>query len=74
MQCCINALKMVDIHGKITLKPLIPLETLKEFQIGIEEVWKRECSSDSDLHEVSLMNRSCHLANGSVNNHLHKEF
>ena len=39
------------------------LETLEELKLGLE-VWERECSSDSDVDEVSLTNRSCHLAIG----------
>ena len=50
------------------------LETLEKFELGLEEVWERECSSDSDVDEVSLTNRSCYLAAGSVSSHLHKEF
>ena len=39
----INALKMVDVHGKITLKvnASAGLETLEEFELGLEEVWER---------------------------------
>ena len=53
---------MADAHGKITLG----LEALEEFELGLEEVWERKCSSDSEVDEVSLMNGSCHLAAGSV--------
>ena len=50
------------------------LEMREEFKLGLEEVWERECSSGSDVDEVLLMNRRCHLAPGSVSSHLHKEF
>ena len=50
------------------------LEKLKEFDLGLEEVWERECSSDSDVDKVSLTNRSCHLTTSSVSSRLHKEF
>ena len=50
------------------------LETLKEFELGLEKVWERECSSDSDVDEVLLMNRSCHFATGSISSCLHKGF
>ena len=45
---------MTGVHGKITLKPLIPLLDWKcsEFELGLEEVWKRECSSDNDVDEI----------------------
>ena len=26
---------------------------LEEFELGLEEVWKRECSGDSDVDKVS---------------------
>ena len=39
---------------------------LKEFELGLKEVWERGCSSNSNVDEVSLMNRSCHLTAGSV--------
>ena len=42
------------------------LETLEEFELRLKEVWKKECSSDSDVDEVLLMNRSCHLTAGSA--------
>ena len=89
MQHCINALEMADVQGNITLKQLIlllgwkhlknlnlaaGLETVQEFEFRLEKVWEIECSSDSDVDEVSLTNRSCHLADGSVSSHLHKEF
>ena len=75
MQHFINVLKMADVHGKMILKPLIyGLKMLEEFELGLEEVWESECSSDSDVDQVSLTNRSCHLATGSVSSHLHKEF
>ena len=45
---------------------------LEQFELGLEEVWKRECSADSDVDEVSLANRSCHLTTGSVSSRLHK--
>ena len=88
MQHCINALQMVDVQGNITLKQLIlllgwkhsknlnlaaGLETVKEFEFRLE-IWETKCSSDSDVDEVSLTNRSCHLTDGSVSSHLHKEF
>ena len=57
-----------------TIDTAAGLETLEEFEFGLEEVWERECSSDSDVDKVSLMYRSCHLAAGSVSSHLHKEF
>ena len=47
---------------------------LKEFELGLEEVWERECSSDSDVDKVSLMNKSYHLATGSVSSHPYTEF
>ena len=50
------------------------LEMLEGFELGLEEVWERECTSDSDVDKVSLTNRSCHLAPGSVSSCLHKEF
>ena len=69
---------MADVLGKITLKLLIlpaaGLETLEEFELGLEEVYERECNSDSDVNEISLMNRNYHLATGSVSIRLHKEF
>ena len=46
----------------------------EEFELGLEEVWERECSSNSDVDEVLLMKRSCYLAAGSVTSQLHKEF
>ena len=89
MQHCINALEMADVQANITLKQLIlllgwkhskhlnlatGLETVKEFEFRLEELWETECSSDSDVDEVSLTNGSCHLTYGSVSSHLHKEF
>ena len=77
MECCINALKMVDVHGKITLKPFILLlgwKCSKSFELGLEEVWEREYRSNNDVDEASLMNRSCYLTAGSVSGCLHKEF
>ena len=50
------------------------LETVEEFELGLEEVWERECSSDSDVDKISLINRSCHLAAGLVSSRFHKEF
>ena len=50
------------------------LETFEEFELGLEEVWERECSSNSYVDEVLLTNRSCHLTAGSVSSRLHKEF
>ena len=50
------------------------LEMLEGFELGLEEVWERECTSDSDVDKVSLTNRSCHLAPGLVSSCLHKEF
>ena len=51
------------------------LGMLEVCELGLEEVWERECNSDSDVDEVLLtMNRSCHLATGSVSSHLCKEF
>ena len=48
---------MVDVHGKITLKLSISLGWKRlKFKLGLE-VWENECSSDSDVDEVSLMNR-----------------
>ena len=46
---------------------------LEEFELGLEEVWERECNSDSGVDKVSLMNRSCHFAAGSFSSCLHKE-
>ena len=79
MQHCINTLKMADVRDKITSKLLIAtstgLETLEQCELGLEEVWERECSSDSDVEEVSLTtNRSCHLAAGLVSSRFRKEF
>ena len=67
---------MADVHGKIikTINTTAGLEKPKEFELGLEEVWERECSSDSNVDKVSLTNRSCHLATGSVSSRLHKEF
>ena len=65
---------MVDVHSKITLKLLIPPLGWKHSKLGLEEVWGRECNSNNDLDEVSLTNRNCHLAAGSVSSDLHKEF
>ena len=73
MQHCINIggctwqdyIKTVDI--------VAGLETLEEFELGLEEVWERECNSDSDADKVSLMNRSCHLAAGLFSSRFHKE-
>ena len=48
------------------------LETLEEFELGLEKVWEREYSSDSDVDEVSLTNRSCYLTAGSVNSCLNR--
>ena len=50
------------------------LEMLEEFELGLEEVWERECSSDSDVDKVLLTNRSCHFAAGTASSRLHKEF
>ena len=50
------------------------MKTLEVFELELEEVWERECSSDSDVDKVSITNRSCHLADGSISGHLHKEF
>ena len=50
------------------------LESFEEFELGLEEVWERECSSDSDVDGGLLTNRGCHLAAGSVSSRLHKEF
>ena len=47
---------------------------LEELELGLEEVWEREYRSNNDVDEVSLMNRSCYLAAGSVSSCLHKEF
>ena len=68
---------MVDVHGKDYLKTIdtaAELEMLEEFEFGLEEVWEREYSSDSDVDEVSLTNRSCHLTAGSISSHFYKEF
>ena len=62
---------MARLHK--TVDTATGLEMLKEFKLGLEEVWERECSSDSDIDDISLTKRSCHLAAGSVNSHLHKE-
>ena len=41
IQRCINALKMADVHGKITFKSLTLCETMlempKSFKLGLEE-------------------------------------
>ena len=74
MQRCINVLKMADVHGKITLKPLIPLLGWKRLKSLNLDYKKRECSSKSDVGKVLLTNRSYHLATGSVSNHLHSAF
>ena len=65
-QHCINTL-----NGGCTWKDYIKtadtttgLEMLKEFELGLEEAWESECSSDSNVDEASLMNRSCQLATG----------
>ena len=57
-----------------TIDTATGLETVEEFELGLEEVWERKCSSDSGVDEVSLINRSCYLAAGSVSSRLHKEF
>ena len=44
-----------------TIDTAAGLEKFEEFELGLEEVWERECSSDSDVDEVLLTNRSCHL-------------
>ena len=49
------------------------LEMLKEFELGLEEVWERECRSNNDVDEA-LTNRSCYLAAGLVSSCLHKQF
>ena len=57
-----------------TIDTTARLETLEEFELGLEEVWERECSSDSDVDEVSIMNRRSHFSTGAVSSYLHKEF
>ena len=69
MQHCINALEMADVQGNIALKQFIlllgwkhsknlnlatRLEAVKEFEFRLEELWETECSSGSDVDEVSL--------------------
>ena len=63
---------MARLHK--TIDTVAGLEMLKEFELGLEEVWERECRSNNDVDEFSLMNRSCYLAAGSVSIYLHKEF
>ena len=40
MQHCNNALRIVDVHGKIAFKPLIPrwAENAQIVELGLEEV------------------------------------
>ena len=48
--------RMLRIWGMTT-------RTMKSMKV-CKKAWESECSSDSDIDEVSLINRSCHLATG----------
>ena len=69
---------MADVHTWQdyikTVDTATRLETVEEFELGLEEVWERKCSSNSNVDKVSLINRSCHLTAGSVSSRFHKEF
>ena len=55
MQHCINSLKNSGFiwQGYVkTIDTSARLETFKEFELGLEEVWERECSNDSNVDEV----------------------
>ena len=59
---CIKSSRYVWQDYIKTVNTVAGLETLEKFELGLEEVWERECSRDSDIDKVSLTNRSCHLA------------
>ena len=69
----ISTLKMADVHCKITFKSLAQSlcpKHQKSCKLWSKEAWESECSSDSDVDKVSLMNRSVTLPLVSC---LHKE-
>ena len=57
MQRCKNGRYTWQDYIK-TIDTAAGLETLEEFKFGLEEVWEKECSSDSDVDEVLLMNKT----------------